>query len=58
MLCVVFFRQEIEMAPCSAYGEIRKRHEQLPDLSQNVDDLADYEPVGVNENVYENPGES
>ena len=47
------------MKQCSAYGEMRQRREQLPDLPQNVDGLADYEPVGENDSVYEKiPGES
>ena len=54
----MLFRQEIEMKQCSAYGEMR-RHEQLPDLPQNVDGLEDYEPVGENESVYEKiPGDT
>ena len=58
MCCVVFFRQEIEMKQCSAYGEVRKDHELLPP-PQNVDSLVVYEPVGENDGVYEKiPGES
>ena len=51
-------RQEIEMKQCSAYAEMRQHHE-LPAPPQKVDTLADYEPVGENESVYEKiPGES
>ena len=56
-MCVVLFRQEIEMQQCSAYGEVRQ-HRELPAPPQNVDGLADYEPVGKSDGVYEKiPGE-
>ena len=56
--CVVLFRQEIEMKQCSAYGEMRQHHA-LPAPPQIVDTLADYEPVGENDSIYEQiPGES
>ena len=57
-VCVVLFRQKIEMKQCSAYGEVRQHHEVSSPL-QNLDSLADYEPVGKKESVYEQiPGES
>ena len=46
------------MKQCSAYVEMRRHHE-LPAPTQNVETLADYEPVGQNDDVYEKiPGES
>ena len=57
-MCVVLFRQEIEMKQCSAYAAVR-HHCECPAPLQNVDGLADYKPVGENEGVYEKiPGES
>ena len=54
----MFFRQEIEMKQCSAYVAVRQHHE-LTALPQNADSLADYEPVGESDGVYEKiPGES
>ena len=46
------------MKQCGAYDEVRQHHE-LPAPPQNVDNLAENEPVGENESVYEKiPGES
>ena len=46
------------MKQCSAYGQVHQLHE-LPPIPQNVDSLADYEPVGEDDSVYEKiPGES
>ena len=57
-MCVVLFRQGIEMKQCSAYVTVRQHHE-LPDPPQNVNCSENYEPVGENDSVYEKiPGES
>ena len=54
----MFFRQEIELKQCSAYGQVIQRHE-LPTKPQNMDYSADHEPVDENDGVYEKiPGES
>ena len=58
VLCVMLFRQEIELKQCSAYGQLNQRY-QFPTKLQNVDCSGDYELIGENDGVYEKiPGES
>ena len=42
------------MKDCGAYGQVDQRYQLPPTKPQNVDSMGVYEPVGGNDDVYEN----